>query len=112
MRFLSRNSFISRPSVKLFIRTDSVISACFIFCLKVTGICLFLRSLSLFIMILNRNIMVLLTSHTGTAPTFMSTIKYDGVQITNIAYDEGGFNLCYEAMHSRPYSSPRRNVKN
>jgi len=37
--------------------------------------------------------MVLLTSHTGTAPMFMSTIRYDGVQITNIAYDEGGFNL-------------------
>lgn len=37
--------------------------------------------------------MVLLTSHTGTAPMFVSTIRYDGIQIKNIAYDEGGLNL-------------------
>jgi hypothetical protein len=36
---------------------------------------------------------VLLTPHTSTVPMSMSTIRYDGVQIRNIACDEGGFNF-------------------
>ena len=48
MGFLSQNSFITRHSVKLFLRADSAISdCCFILYLKVTGICLSQWSLSL-----------------------------------------------------------------